>query len=124
MAYFAELDDTNTVLRVIGVSNDVCGEPELEFPETETAGCAFIANILKFEGTWKKTSYNHNIRKQYAGIGYTYDSVADVFIAPQPYPSWALDSNHDWQPPTPMPSDASMENLYEWNEEELEWVAI
>ena len=67
----------------------------------------------------KRTSYNNNIRKQYAGIGYTYNADADVFVAPQPYPSWTLDANHDWQPPTPKP-----EGDYSWNEEELEWVAI
>jgi hypothetical protein len=58
MAYFAELDETNTVLRVISVSNDVCGEPTLAFPDTEAAGRAFIANTLKLGGVWKQTSYN------------------------------------------------------------------
>jgi len=61
------------------------------------------------------------MRKQYAGIGYDYDPIADVFVAPQPYPSWTLDENHDWQPPTPMPTDGER---YSWDEEELEWVAI
>ena len=55
------------------------------------------------------------------GIGWTYNSEVDVFVAPQPYPSWTLDENHDWQPPTPMPTDGER---YSWNEEELEWVAI
>ena len=82
MAYFAELDETNTVLRVISVSNDVCGEPTLGFPETESAGRAFIANTLKLSGTWKQTSFNNNFRGRYAGIGYTYDAVNDVFVAP------------------------------------------
>jgi hypothetical protein len=84
MAYFAELDDTNTVLRVISVSNDVCGEPTLAFPDTEAAGRAFIANTLKLGGTWKQTSYNANFRGKYAGIGDTYDAVNDVFVAPTP----------------------------------------
>ena len=81
MAYFAKLED-NIVVQVIGVSNDVCGEPTLAFPETEPAGRAFIANTLKLEGTWKQTSYNNNFRGVYAGIGYTYDADADVFVAP------------------------------------------
>jgi hypothetical protein len=82
MAYFAELDETNTVLRVISVSNDVCGEPTLAFPDTEAAGRAFIANTLKLAGTWKQTSYNANFRGKYAGIGDTYDAVNDVFVSP------------------------------------------
>jgi hypothetical protein len=123
MAHFAKLEN-NLVTQVIVLSNDVCGEPTLDFPETETVGCAFIANTLKFAGVWKQTSFNNNFRKQYCGVGFTYFADADVFVAPQPYASWTLDSNHDWQPPTPMPSDASMENLYEWSEEDLEWVAI
>ena len=82
MAYFAELDNTNTVIRVISISNDVCGEPTLGFPDTDAAGRAFIANTLKLGGTWKQTSYNSNFRGTYAGIGYTYDADLDEFIAP------------------------------------------
>jgi phage shock protein PspC (stress-responsive transcriptional regulator) len=82
MAYFAELDNTNTVIRVISVSNDVCGEPTLGFPDTDAAGRAFIANTLKLEGVWKQTSYNANFRGVYAGIGYTYDADLDEFVAP------------------------------------------
>jgi hypothetical protein len=81
MAYFAKLEN-NTVVQVISVSNDVCGEPTLTFPETESAGRAFIANILKFDGVWKQTSFNNNFRGRYAGIGYTYDADLDEFIAP------------------------------------------
>ena len=81
MAYFAKLEN-NTVVQVISVSNDVCGEPTLTFPETESAGRAFIANILKFDGVWKQTSFNNNFRGTYAGIGCTYDPVADEFVAP------------------------------------------
>jgi hypothetical protein len=87
MASFAELDNNNIVIRVIGVSNDVCGEPTLDFPDTCAAGRAFIANTLKLGGTWKQTSYNSNFRGTYAGIGYTYDADLDEFIAPpQPDP--------------------------------------
>ena len=81
MAYFAKLEN-DTVVQVISISNDVCGEPTLGFPETESAGRAFIANTLKFEGVWKQTSYNNNFRGRYAGIGYTYDADLDVFVAP------------------------------------------
>lgn len=81
MAYFAKLEN-NTVTQVISVSNDVCGEPTLDFPDTCAAGRAFIANTLKLAGTWKQTSYNNNFRGRYAGIGYTYDPVADEFVAP------------------------------------------
>lgn len=69
----------------------------------------------------KRTSYNNNIRKQFAGIGYTYDADADVFVAPQPFPSWTLDDNHDWQPPVPYPDDGGK---YVWNETTQQWVAI
>jgi hypothetical protein len=82
MAHFAELDDTNTVLRVISISNDVCGEPTLGFPDTEAAGRAFIANTLKLEGVWKQCSYNATFRAAYPGIGWTYDADLDEFIAP------------------------------------------
>ena len=81
MAYFAKLEN-NTVVQVISISNDVCGEPTLGFPDTEGAGRAFIANTLKLEGTWKQTSFNNNFRGRYAGIGYTYDADLDEFIAP------------------------------------------
>jgi hypothetical protein len=66
----------------------------------------------------KRTSYNGNIRKQYAGVGFTYDAVNDVFIAPQPYPSWSLDENFDWQAPTPMPTESD----WYWSEENGEWL--
>ena len=61
------------------------------------------------------------MRKQFAGTGFTYDDVNDVFVAPQPYPSWSLDENHDWQAPTPMPED---DNNYSWNEETQAWDLI
>ena len=83
MADFAKLEN-NTVVQVISISNDVCGEPTLTFPDTCAAGRAFIANTLKFEGTWKQTSYNNNFRGRYAGIGFTYDADLDEFVAPLP----------------------------------------
>ena len=81
MAHFAKTEN-NIVTQVIVISNDVCGEPTLTFPDTESAGRAFIANTLKLEGDWKQTSYNGNIRGTYAGIGYTYDPDLDEFVAP------------------------------------------
>ena len=81
MAHFAKIEN-GVVTNVIVLSNDVCGEPTLGFPETESVGCAFIADTLKFAGVWKQTSFNNNFRGRYAGIGYTYDAVNDVFVAP------------------------------------------
>ena len=81
MGYFAKIDD-GMVTQVISISNDVLGEPTLTFPDTEGAGRAFIANTLKLEGEWRQTSYSGSFRGAYAGIGYTYDSENDVFVAP------------------------------------------
>lgn len=110
MAHYAFIDENNIVTEVI-VGIDENELIEGLHPET------WYSN---FRGqTCIRTSYNHRIRKQYAGIGYTYDPIDDVFIAPQPYPSWTLDNNHDWQPPTPCPLDGK---IYEWDETTLRWV--
>ena len=74
-------------------------------------------------GDWIRTYYEGKSRKQYAGVGYSYNKLRDVFIAPQPYPSWSLDSNDDWQSPTPHP-EVTGEELYEWNEDTLSWVEV
>jgi len=74
MAYFAKLKN-NVVTEVIAISNDICGEPTLTFPDTDSAGRAYIANGLKLNGTWAQTSYNANFRGCYAGIGYTFDPL-------------------------------------------------
>jgi hypothetical protein len=109
MAHYAFLDENNIVTEVI-VGID---ETELiEGLDTETWYGNFRGQVCK------RTSYNNNIRKQYAGIGYRYDSVANVFIAPQPYPSWALDNDFNWQPPTPMP----IGNMWYWSEIEQAWL--
>ncbi len=108
MAHFAEIDSNNIVQRVLVVNNEI-----------EHRGAEFLANDLQLGGTWIQCSYNGNIRKQYPGAGFTYDLVADVFVAPQPFSSWTLDANHDWQPPTPMP-----DGLVQWDEALLAWVAI
>jgi hypothetical protein len=121
MASFAELDEKNFVLRVIGVSNEVCGEPSCGFPQTEILGKDFIANILNLGTSWVQTSFNNNFRKQYAGIGYSYDETADVFIAPKPFASWLLDENYDWQAPIDYPADGKD---YSWDEANQVWVEL
>jgi hypothetical protein len=109
MAHYAFLDENNIVTEVI------VGKDETELidgldPETWYG---------QFRGqTCKRTSYNNKIRKQYAGIGYRYDAVADVFVSPQPFSSWTLNSNYDWEPPVPYPS----EGFWWWDEESLSWV--
>jgi hypothetical protein len=113
MAHFAKLDNENKVLEV-NVVNNAALDPANE----EAFGIAFLTEWSGGYTNWKQTSYNNNIRKQYAGIGFSYDPVADVFIAPQPYPSWSLDENFDWQPPTPKPIDG----FWSWDESNLSWV--
>jgi hypothetical protein len=115
VAHFAELDDNNIVKRVIVVATK--DNSDANGVEKESIGRAFCERL--FGGNWVQTSYNGNIRKRYAGIGYSYDPALDAFIAPQPYPSWTLDDNADWQAPVPMPSDGKM---YAWDEDAQAWV--
>lgn len=110
MAHYAYIDQNNLVVTVI------VGKDEHELIDGLDAETYYSQGTLY---TVKRTSYNNRIRKQFAGIGYTYDPIADVFIAPQPFPSWSLDANYDWQPPKPMPNDHSY-----WNEELGEWVNV
>lgn len=119
MAYFAQIDDDGTVLQVISVSNSDAPDPAPT--HSEPLGQAFIADTLGLPGEWRQTSYNGNFRKQYAGIGWRYDANGDVFITPQPFPSWALDANHDWQPPVPMPTEGGP---WAWDEDTLSWVEV
>lgn len=114
MAHFAELDENNIVLRVIVVHNSDC--LDVNGNESEAVGVGFCVKL--FGGNWVQTSYNGNIRKHYAGIGYKYDAALDAFISPQPYPSWTLDADCNWQAPVPMPNDG---NFYVWNEETQQW---
>jgi hypothetical protein len=109
MAHFAEIDSDNKVIRVIVVSNDL-----------EANGAQWCHDT--FGGTWVQTSYNATIRKNYAGQGYTWDSIRNAFIPPQPYPSWLL--NEDtcrWEPPVAMPVDGQP---YIWDEPSMSWAAI
>ena len=115
MAHFAQLDDNNIVTQVIVVAND---ELLLDGVESEVKGILFCKSLFGEDTKWKQTSYNGNFRKNYAGIGYTYDASNDYFYAPQPYPSWTLDSDAKWQPPVAYPTDGKM---YSWNEATLSW---
>ena len=113
MAHFAQIEN-GTVVNVIVVHNN---ELLLDGIESESKGAEFCHNLLG--GVWKQTSYNNNIRKQYAGIGFTYDAVADVFIASKPFASWSLDENYDWQAPVERPADGK---IYSWDEANQVWV--
>jgi hypothetical protein len=112
MAHYAFLDSNNIVIDVItGID-----ETELiEGLDTETWYGNFRGQVCK------RTSYNGNIRKQYCGIGYSYNADADVFVAPQPFASWALDSNYDWQPPVARPTD---DKFYTWSENQGNWIEV
>jgi len=115
MAHFAQLDENNVVTQVIVVANDELLDNGVE---SETRGIAFCQSL--FGGNWKQTSYNGNIRKNYAGIGYTYDANRDAFIPLKFFQSWIL--NEDtclWEAPTPMPTDGK---FYRWDESTLSWV--
>jgi hypothetical protein len=108
MAHWAEIDDNNLVLRVLVGSND---EPD--------EGYQWLIDNLG--GTWIKTSYNKSIRKNFAGIGYTYDAERDAFIPPKPYNSWVLDEDTcQWEAPVPRP-DALKNVPVKWDENTLSW---
>jgi hypothetical protein len=101
MSHFVKIDSNNVVTEGIVAEQD--------FINSGLVGDSFL---------WIQTSYNNNFRKQYAGIGHTYDKANDVFISPKPFASWTLDSNQDWQPPTAKPDDSKM---YTWNEDTQTW---
>ena len=122
MAHFAEIDDNNIVTRVVVIGNDIpANGGTLEDNDMHIDGEKFCIKLFK-GGVWKQTSYNHNFRKQYAGIGYTYDSAKNKFISPQPHNSWALDANDDWQSPVTYPTDITDKRI-SWDEENLRWTA-
>jgi len=121
MAHFAEIDADNKVVRVLVVGDD-----------QEERGQEFLAQDLGLGGTWLQTSYNtvggvHQnggtpLRKNYAGIGYTYDAQRDAFIPPKPFPSWNLDeSSCLWEAPIDYPSDGK---LYTWDEDNITWKEV
>jgi hypothetical protein len=104
MSHFAQIDENNIVIQVIVAEQDFIDSGAVGDPSK-----------------WIQTSYNNNFRKQYAGIGYIYDAQADVFISPQPFPSWTLDSDYDWEPPVPYPNDGK---CYIWDEEIINWLEV
>jgi len=117
----------NIVQNVVVVDNEnVLNDQGVE---DESIGIDYLNSIHpeEGEGTWVQTSYNQNFRKKYAGIGDTYDKENNVFISPQPYPSWTLDENFDWQPPVAEPEDNKMQEdgsrkgHYQWNENKQIW---
>ena len=122
MAHFAKVGSDNIVLEVHAVDNwnVVDGEGN----EVEAAGIAWQEKVFGVQAgiTWVQTSYNHTIRKNYAGIGYTWDAGRNAFYAPKPYPSWVLnETSCHWEAPTPMPTPGEGE-VYTWNEETTSWV--
>lgn len=109
MAHFAEIDENNIVLRVLVTDNDYPNE-----------GYDWLVENLG--GTWIQTSYNATIRKNFAGIGYSYDEDRDAFIPPQPFPSWVLaEDTCRWAAPVARPTD---DKLYNWDEESQQWIEV
>jgi hypothetical protein len=124
MASFAKIGSENIVEQVVSVSNEVA--------TTEQAGVEFLQNLYNDTATWKQTSYNtyggvHSLdgtpfRKNFAGVGYTYDETKNAFIAPKPYASWVLDDDTClWEAPVAYPDD---DKEYEWNEDTTSWDAV
>jgi hypothetical protein len=113
MAHYAEVTD-GAVTRVLVVHNDVT---TIDDVEVEQRGIDFLDDLFPGSGTWVQTSYNSTIRHNYAGPGHTWDGTG--FAAPRPYPSWTLDDDYLWQPPTPMPDDGGS---YSWDEASTSWV--
>jgi len=120
MAHFAQLNNQLEVIQVIVVSNDVLGD--LPFPDSEPVGVTFCQSLYGQDTAWKQTSYNSSFRKNYAGIGYVYRQNLDAFVAPQPFPSWLLNTDScQWCAPVPYPDDGG---VYFWNEPTLSWALI
>ena len=118
MAYFAELDENNVVLRVLSVSNTDAPDPA---PANEQQGINFLAG-LGLGSNWKQTSYNSTFRKNYAGIGFTFDETRDAFIAPQPFASWVLnETTCQWEAPVAYPTDGKG---YIWDEDTVNWKEV
>ena len=120
MAYFAKLGTGNIVKQVISINNAVI--TDANGIEQEQLGVDFINKLYNTRDVWKQTSYNNNIRKNYAGIGYQYDQTRDAFIPPKPFNSWILNENNcRWESPIPYPQD---NNRYNWNEQTKSWDLI
>jgi hypothetical protein len=125
MAHFAELDSNNVVLRVVVISNE---DVDANGGDYSTEAETFVSGLVPHSDTgvaWKQTSYNGNSRKQYAGIDYTYDSTKDKFLHPQPFASWSLDANDDWQAPVAKPDPIEINSLrlfQYWDEDNQKWL--
>ena len=115
MSHFAKIDENGIVLDVNVVDNENLFNSD--GVEEEAVGIAYLNKVTDAEYTWVQTSYNHNFRKQFAGIGDTYDEVNDVFIKPKPHASWTLDASFDWQAPIAKPDDVK---FYRWVEEDYQ----
>lgn len=115
MAHFAQLNDDNTVLRVIVVANAELIDENGQ--ESEAKGAKFCADLLG--GRWIQTSYNGTFRKNFAGAGMKYDAELDAFIGSAPFPSWVLNTDCSWVAPVPHPNDGQ---LYDWDESNTAWV--
>ena len=125
MAHFAELDNNNVVLRVVVISND---DVDANGGDLSTGAEDFVEALVPASSggvAWKQTSYNHNFRKQYAGIGYSYDASKNMFIVPKPYASWTLNSSGDWEAPVTYPNDLEEGGLFvntSWDEDNSRWL--
>jgi hypothetical protein len=120
MANFAQLDGSYFVTQVIVVNNETINN--LSFPESELVGVTFLQSLFGSTTVWKQTSYNANFRKNFAGIGYTYDPALDAFIGSKPYPSWLLNTaTCQWEAPVLYPN---YDKLYVWDEATLSWVLV
>ena len=123
MAHFAQLDANNIVTQVIVVDNKEIADPHTG-EEDEILGIAFCKKLLG--GKWVQTSYNGNIRKRYAGIGYSYNAALDAFVAPKPFASWVLNNESaDWEAPVAQPTLTKKQqddgSFYTWDEETTSW---
>ena len=119
MAHFAQIDDNNLVIAVTVVANAACQDGNGD--ESESVGIAFCKSLLGNDTNWVQTSYNATIRKNYAGIGYTWDSGRDAFIPPKQYNSWQLnETTCRYDPPVARPDDGGN---YVWDEDNTQWVA-
>lgn len=117
MAHFAQLNENNIVTQVIVVGDE--NTSTKDGVENENIGIEFCKSLFGQDTNWKQTSYNGNIRKNYAGIGFIYNEILDAFIPPKPYASWLLDEDRCiWYPPVPYPTD---EDRYFWNESTRTW---
>jgi hypothetical protein len=123
MAHFAKIED-GVVTQVIVVDNKDCADAT--GVEKESIGIAFCERLLG--GTWKQTSYNGTFRKNYAGLGYTYNSDLDAFVPPKPFASWLLnEETAQWDAPVPMPEDAGTgepPKRYTWDEDSVNWIEV